>query len=62
MKGVKDSDIPAHLSGTTQGDGSRERAPVRGTAVSDIPAKSPGCDLNRWETRGGVREGGEGLE
>ena len=29
-KGAQDSDIPAQLSGTTQSDGTRERAPALG--------------------------------
>ena len=37
-KGVMDLETPTHLSGTTQGDGKRERGPVRGAKVSDIPA------------------------
>ena len=37
--GVRDSDIPEQLPGTTRADGERERAPVRGGQVSGIPAQ-----------------------
>ena len=45
-KGVRGSDIPAHLSGTTLADGKRERAPARGVKVSDNPAHYMGKTLS----------------
>ena len=60
-KGVKGSDIPAPLSGTTQAGGKRERAPVREAKGSDNPSTlsetGPGTDdMDTSETLTAKRE------